>query len=83
MQPARLFAAWLTIGGVPFLLLAGLLLHGDLAAMPGLLCIGLNAAGAFIVAAVWTHDIDLLVETLRHAMAGGSALARVAAALVP
>ncbi len=80
MQPARLFAAWLTIGAVPFLLLLGLMLHGDLAPMPGLLGIAVNAAGAFMVAAIWTHDIELLVETLRHAMAGGSALARVAAA---
>ena len=63
--------AFLAIAAVPFLAIAGLILHGDIHAWPGSLALVATAISGALVARLWARDIERLADTLRQATATG------------
>ena len=67
MRPGPLLAAAAAIGAVPVAALLLLALSGAARTGPALFAALATAGSALALATVWTRDIRLLAETLRHA----------------
>ena len=68
-QPGRLLLGAVVAGGAPALSLLALLVTGQVTLLPGLAALGVTAAAALLLAALWLANLGRLDRMLRQAAA--------------